>query len=366
MLWRLGLILLLPAVLCAADRNLLEEEVSNAQSLISEIKRLDKRGSVGNAAQVIDHWQNELLMLQERNARFKGRALGREFCIYAESQAVADRYLKEAESVLAIFEKLFPRTNFLPATPAQIIIYGREEDYLRFEHIQPGVVGHTLAMRGKKMALTKKGGIYSIGPVTNSNIKDHRLATYQQDVPYVFAHEVSHILTYELVNPGRMAINDVETSLFLNEGLAEYFSARLYPDGFEKRIDVLREAYKITPQSTEAEVKDVALQEQFAKVRDIRLEDYLKRDVYPSGGEILQFYSEATLFVQWLMQLPDGPELVSVLLGMRDSKSMEAQLRQDQRKHNLPVIGWEAYQPYRKRALLTVAKKAFAQPAQPH
>jgi hypothetical protein len=45
---------------------------------------------------------------------------------------------------------------------------------------------------------------------------------------------------------------------------------------------------------------------------------------------------------------------------------MEAQLRQDQRKHNLPVIGWDAYQPYRKRVLLTAPKKASVEAAQPH
>ena len=217
-------------------------------------------------------------------------------------------------------------------------------------------------MRSKKTTIIKRGSLYSIEPVTSSNIKDHRLATYQQDVPYVFAHEVSHILTYELVNPGRMSITDVETSLFLNEGLAEYFSARLFPDGFEKRLEVVREAYGITPKTAESEVRDVALNEQFSKVRDIRLEDYLKRDAYPEGAAILQFYSEAALFVQWLMQLPGGPELVSALLVTPDAGQMEAQLRQHQRRYNLPVTGWEQYQPYRKQVLLTGLKKQVAEP----
>ena len=358
MLWRVWLILLFPCALLAADRNILDEEVTNTQQLISEIKRLDKRGSIGNSGEALSHWQNELAMIQERNTHFKGRAVSREFAIYAETQPVAERYLKEAQSVLDLYEKLFPKSNFLPATPAQILIYGREEDYLKYEHIPPGVVGHTLANRGKKMALVKHGNVYSIEQVTASNIKDHRLATYQQDVPYVFAHEVSHILTFELVNPGRMSINNIETSLFLNEGLAEYFSAQLYPDGLEKRVALLREGYGITPQTPESQVKNVALNEHFAKVRDIRLEDYLKRDAYPQGSEILQFYSEATLFVSWLMQLPGGSELVSALLVTPDPKQMEAQLRHHQRKFNLPVTGWDQYQPYRKQALLTLPKKA--------
>lgn len=365
MLWRVWLILLFPCALLAAERNILDEEVTNTQALIAEIKRLDKRGSIGNSSEVLSHWQNELLQIQERNSRFKGRATSREFTIYAETQPVAVRYLKEAQSVLDLYEKLFPRSNFLPATPAQILIYGREEDYLKYEHIPPGVVGHTLATRGKRISIVKHGSIYSIEQVTNSNIKDHRLATYQQDVPYVFAHEVSHILTFELVNPGRMSMTSVETSLFLNEGLAEYFSAQLFPDGFEKRLEVLRHGYGITPQTIESEVKDVSLNAQFSKVHDIRLEDYLKRDVYPNGGEVLQFYSEATLFVSWLMQLPSGPELVSALLVTPDPKQMEAQLRSYQRKFNLPVTGWDQYQPYRKQALLTERKKPSTEPAQP-
>ncbi len=356
MLLRFWLIFLLPIALLAAERNILDEEVVNTQQLISEIKRLDKRGGISNSAEVVAHWQQELALIQQRNSRFKGRAACREFAVYAETQEVAERYLKEAQSVLDCYEKLFPRTHFLPASPAQILIYGNEQDYSKYEHIPAGIVGHTHAMRSKKMTIVKRGSLYSIEPVTNSNIKDHRLATYRQDVPYVFAHETSHILTYELVNPGRMSITDVETSLFLNEGLAEYFSAQLYPDGFEKRLEVLRETYGITPQTIESQLKEVALEEQFSKMRDIPLEDYLKRDAYPSGAEILQFYSEATLFVQWLMQLPGGPELVSALLVTPDPQQMEAQLRHHQRKYNLPVTGWAQYQPYRKQVLLTPRK----------
>jgi hypothetical protein len=356
--------LLLSTTLFAAERNILEEEAINTQALIAEIKRLDKRNSIGNATEVVSHWQNELFLIQERNARFKGRASSREFCVYAETQAVAERYLKEAQSVLDLYEKLFPRSNFLPASPAQILIYSREDDYLKYEHIPAGVVGHTHAMRSKKMAIVKRSSVYSIEPVTTSNIKDHRLATYQQDVPYVFAHEVSHILTYELVNPGRMSINDVETSLFLNEGLAEYFSAKLFPDGFEKRLEVLRDSHGISPLTPDLMAKDMTLNVQSAKVRDIRLEDYLKKDAYPTGAEILQFYSEATLFVSWLMQLPGGSELVSALLVTPDAKQMEVQLRQYQRKHNLPITGWEQYQPYRKQVLVTARKKAATEPAQ--
>jgi len=361
--WRWLLFLLLPATLLAAERNILDEEIANTQALISEIKRLDKRSTIGNAGAVLNRWQTELALMQDRKMRFKGRASSREFCVYAETQDTAERYLMEAQAVLDLFEKLFPRTNFLPASPAQILIYRNEEDYLKYEHIPSGVVGHTNAMRSKKMSIVKRGSLYSIEPVTSSNIKDHRLATYKQDVPYVFAHEVSHILTYELVNPGRMSIHDVETSLFLNEGLAEYFSARLYPTGFEKRLEVLREAYKITPLMSESQVQAVSLDAQFEKVRDIRLEDFLKKDAYPEGASILNFYSEATLFVQWLMQLPGGPELVSALLVTPEFKQMEAQLRHHQRKHNLPVTGWEQYQPYRKRILLNAHKPSASEPA---
>lgn len=326
--------------LAVAERNILEEDLRNVENLQADIRRIGKRESALNVSQALASTQEEIEFLRARNGGFQGRAGARDFCVYAANRAAAERYLKEAQAVLALYQKLFPRVSFLPASPAQILVYPDHAAYLKWEKIPANVAGHTISVRSLQMSVVKKNGQYRIENLPSSNLKQHRLATYQQDVAYVFAHEVSHILTYELVNPGRMAIQDTKTSRFLNEGLAEYFAARLHREVLDKRLDDLRKIYGIDPVAPGK-----------TSAPDYPLREALSAAEYPQGLEMAAFYSEAALFCDWLMGLPDGPNLMGGMLTIGTADRMESLMKQYQRDHGLPADGWAQYLAHRKAVL---------------
>jgi len=53
---------------------------------------------------------------------------------------------------------------------------------------------------------------------------------------------------------------------------------------------------------------------------------------------------------RWLMEMPDGPQLVKNLLTS-DPAQMESNLRMHQRGHSLPADGFAAYLPWRQKTL---------------
>jgi len=55
----------------------------------------------------------------------------------------------------------------------------------------------------------------------------------------VFAHEVCHILTYEMLNPQQMDFSELRPNLLLNEGLSEFFATIFQPEVLQHRAVAL-------------------------------------------------------------------------------------------------------------------------------
>ncbi|MBV9463063.1 MAG: hypothetical protein JO317_02440 [Verrucomicrobiae bacterium] len=318
--------------------------MQQVEGLLEQAERAQKRGELDDPG-FIAECQDVRRQLEERNTRMRGRADSREFVVYAESQEIAREYLKEAQATRELYEQIFPRARFLPSTPAQILIYTSLRDYVKYEQVFDPMAsltdGHTLPSRGSKLRLMRQGPRkFAVESVVVSSNKQYRLATYRQVVPYVFAHEVSHIMTYEMVNPSSSSLQDARPNTFLNEGLAEYFAARLHPKTLQERVQPLRQTFGIG----EDPPLDMELPE-------ADLDAYLGMSSYPRGEKLFELYSEGTLFVSWLMQLPDGPNLVGTLLTT-PSGQFETLMKQYQREHGLNPTGWAQYQAFRRDILL--------------
>ncbi len=329
-------LLMLPLGLRAGDRNVLEEELALQQKLTRDVENLVKQRKIqADGSAFVEHSRTVIAALQERLKLLPCEASSRHFSVYASTQTAADQHLQVAEDVLKDYCNFFPNLNFNPSTPAQLILYPTEADFHKYETRNTGVLGHALSNRQMNTRLTLRGNMYVLEQTPASSQKYHRLATYQQENPYVFVHEVCHILTFEMINPQQMDLSQLNPNRFLNEGLSEFFAARHNPDVFKNRVRVLTGGKmsngKVSPPAPKPDILQM-----------------LSAKIYPE--QITAFYSEATLFTKWTMDFPSGPQLFKFLLNANPSQ-MEALLRTHQRTNGLPDTGFAAYDEYREQTL---------------
>lgn len=328
----------------ADPRQTLMDEIERNKKLVTEVKTLKNRGTVDplGASTFIGRMEERIASLQRRNQMLAHTAVSRHFVIHAAEKQDADKYLELSEKVLQTYVQYFPGLNFNPSNPAQIFLYPDRAEYLKYDGVHAMVLGHAISNRQKGYDLVKRNNTYLFEEVPISNAKWYRLATYKQDKTDVFAHEVCHILTYDMINPTQSDLSDLHPSRFLNEGLSEFFGAQHDADVVQKRgmgllISEKDGTLKIsTPPN---------------------FQELLGQDQYPKESEkISDFYSEATIFTKWLMELPDGAQLVKNLLRSKPEQ-MESQLRIHQRHHNVPDVGYAAYLPFREKILTEIQGK---------
>ncbi len=344
-------------LLLAASRNILVEELENAKKLATEIKSAKKlttevnnplkRGQKDSSSanqfleDILEDTEKRIKSLEFRKFILNQTASTRTFTVYAATQESAEKHLEFAEQALRDYLVSFPTFSFSPSTPVQILLYPNYMKYLQYDGLDAQILGHAISNRQKSVYLVKRNNAYILEQTVVSSNKYHRLATYEQENPYVFIHEVCHLFTFEMVNPSGYDLNELKPNLFLNEGLSEFFATRHNPDGFKKRIYLLFENRDargyVTPSLPLPNITD-----------------FLKTNSYPKNESIATFYSEATLFARWLMELPSapgltsGPQLVKLFLNSAPDQ-MEGILRTYQRNNNFPEEGFSAYLTYRKK-----------------
>jgi hypothetical protein len=146
------------------------------------------------------------------------------------------------------------------------------------------------------------------------------------------------MLTYELLNPGQTQASTEEPSdklnVLLNEGLAEFFAARSLPNLFASRAAVLKRGGGVP-------------------ITLSQINELLNTKEYPKGAAIQSFYSEGTVFVRWIMDMPNGMQLLKNLFST-NPKDMEGMVRMHQRNNSLSPDGFASYIPYRENALKTL------------
>ena len=345
----------------AGPRNILDEEIQEAQRLVGEVQNLLKRDQVDalSGGQFVEEQNRRIETMKARKALLKAIASTRTFTIYAATDASAEAHMKIADATLQDYRSFFPNLMFQPSTPVQILLYPERNEYLKYDGVHAMVLGHAISNRQKSTDLVRRGNVYKFEQNISSSKKFHRLATFEDKNPFLFVHELSHIFTYELINPRQIDINDLKPNQFLNEGISEFFASRQNPDVFKYRARFL-----LGGKTTEGKVVAAA-----------PLPDLLGlfgAESYPKDASISTFYSEATLATRWLMEMPAGPQLVKFLLTAVDSRGkpmadqMESLVRNHQRTKSLPVEGFAAFAAYR-RSVLDLLKDVPLQPivAQP-
>jgi len=339
-----------PAALLFADsRNILTEETTDLQSVITQVDSLIKRHLVDaqQANDFILKWKERLTVLASRNQLLDQKASSSHFTIYASTKESAEKYLQIAEETLDVYESCFTTLIFSPSTPAQILLYPSRAEYLKYDGISSMVLGHALSNRQKSWTIIKRSDGYHIEQTISSSKKYHRLATSEEKSPFVFIHEVCHIFTYEIVNPRQLDLAELRPSVFLNEGISEFFAAKRNPDVFKSRALGLLGG-KRTDGTTVPPAPPPNLATMFKS--GVNLND---------ANKAQNFYSEATLTIRWLLEMPEGPQLVRNLL-VADPDQMEGILRNYQRNCGMPADGFAAYAAYRQKILdelkLAVAK----------
>ncbi len=325
----------------AETRNVLQEEVEVRQKLARDIENLVKQRKIDDdGGKYLENLKKAIVFLQARLEMLRYEASSHHFTVYAATQEAADRYLKTAEEALEDYNNFFPNLNFNPSTPAQLILY---PDYAQFKAYEAGnapILGHALSNRQTSIILAHRGNRYVLEQTIASSQKYHRLATYQEENPYVFVHEVCHILTFEMINPQELDLNQLSPNRLLNEGLSEFFAARHNPDVFKNRVRVL-----IGGKTADGVVHP--------PIPAPNILELLAARTYPH--QIAAFYSEGTLFTKWIMDFPSGAQLYKFLLTA-DPSQMEALLRTHQRTNGLPDVGFAAYYDFRQKTLEELEK----------
>jgi hypothetical protein len=333
-----------PLVQGADPRQTLLDEIERNKKLITEVKTLKNRGTVDpiGASAFIGNMEERNASLHRRNQMLGYTAISKHFAVHASTKVDADTYLEFSEKVLKTYSQHFPSLNFNPSNPAQIFLYPDRAEYLKYDGVHVMVLGHAISNRQKGYDLVKRNNTYLFEEVPISTAKWYRLSTYKQEKTDVFAHEVCHLLTYDMINPTQSDLSDLNPSRFLNEGLSEFFGAQHDPEVVQRRGMGLLTSEK------DGSLKISA---------PPNFQELLGQDQYPKDSEKMSdFYSEATLFTKWLMELPEGPQLVRNLLLSKPAQ-MESQLRIHQRHHRVPDIGYAAYLPFREQLLNEIKGK---------
>jgi hypothetical protein len=332
----LSLLCLLGQMVQAATRNVLIEEVADLDRLSTEVQNLIKSRKVepSSGGKYVQNVKKRIELMQQRNDLLQESASSSSFCIYASTKDSATKHLVVAEKVLKDYVSYFKNLNFNPQTPAQILLYPERTEYLKYDGVHAQVLGHAISNRQKSLNLIRRGNTYLLEELPSSTKKFHRLATFEQENPYVFAHEVCHMLTFEMLNPQQMDLRELKPNMFLNEGLSEFFAAHENPDVFKGRAAALVFGKKGEVPTGPTSAADVM--------------KFLKYESYPQ--DMMSFYSEATLVTRWLMDLPSGAQVVKTLLNSPIDQ-MESVLRIHQRAHKLPDDSFAGYIPYRKKVL---------------
>jgi hypothetical protein len=318
----------------AADKALdvLQFEVNQIQQEYDAIEKTSFASPEKQEA--LDELRPQLDLLKKRNAIFKARISSGNSCyhIYAANLSTAYKYLNEADAAYKKFCHLFKGYQFSNQYPIHVLVYPDRASYLHYEKMHRAVAGHAVSTRLtlQKYIETPRG--LEVEDVIQPNSQLQRLAFYvapsTDPNQHTFTHEIVHVFNWDMIHQNVDARNEIALNLFLNEGLAEYLATKDRPEQQELRLAPLR---KLTQYAGPAQ--------------------WIGSRGYPSFFTIREFYSEAYLFVRWLVEEQPlaGPRL-KALLTARSDEDVE-KMQRWLASNNIQRIDWKKYREFRDRIL---------------
>lgn len=313
--------------------DVLDMELSSAQAELKAIQAFSDSSPIQQ--EKLARAKSNVAFLSERNALLQSRVLTSSiyYHVYAAEAQTAFRYLNDANGVFNRFHSLFPEYQFSKEHPAHFVIYPDRASYRKYENIKEGIAGHAVSdhLMTQRYIETERG--LELEEQVQPQTQLQRLAFYvpTSDDPnqVTFAHELTHLFTWDLIQKSKTTPGDIDLNLFLNEGFAEYMAVMDHDEQKKLRLEPLRH------------IKDP----QGPLV-------WVGQQTYPGSERIREFYSEAYLFTRWIMETdPHAALRLRMLLQIHSAAQAIDTMDVMQKQKGIPVLNFDAYNVWRAKVL---------------